>query len=119
MRRKYVLIWCLFLTVAAPGQQTKTLTFTGRVIDYNARPVAGATVVCYDENYENHQRSYKPLERVQTTSDGQFSLQVETENSHHLLVASKQGLASAGEKFTMSVNPSSDLANRANSRASL
>ncbi len=93
MRRKYVLIWCLFLTVAAPGQQTKTLTFTGRVIDYNARPVEGATVVCYKSDYELNQRSYEHLKQVKTTSDGRFSLQVETESSHPYLVAGKQGLA--------------------------
>jgi len=93
MRRKYVLIWCLFLTVAAPGQQTKTLTFTGRVIDYNARPVKGATVVCYKFSHGQNQNSYDPLERVQTTSDGRFSFQMEKENSFRLLVAGKQGLA--------------------------
>jgi len=77
MKRKCVLIWCLFQTVAALGQQTKTLTFTGRVIDYNARPVEGATVVCYKSDYELNQRSYEHLKQVQTTSNGRFSLQVE------------------------------------------
>ncbi|MFB0554256.1 MAG: carboxypeptidase regulatory-like domain-containing protein [Phycisphaerae bacterium] len=93
MRRKCVLIWCLFLTVPALGQQTKTLTFTGRVIDYNARPVEGATVVCYKSDYELNQRSYERLKQVQTTSYGRFSLQVETKDSSPVLVAGKQGLA--------------------------
>ena len=93
MRRKYVLIWCLFLTVAALGQQTKTLTFTGRVIDYNARPVEGATVVCYKSDYELNQRSYEHLKQVKTTSDGRFTLQVETKDSSPVLVAGKRGLS--------------------------
>ena len=93
MRRKYVLVWCLFLTAAAIGQQTKPFTLTGRVIDFNARPVAGATVVCYDDMYENYQHTYKPLGRAQTMSDGRFSIQIEKENSYPLLVAGKQGLA--------------------------
>lgn len=104
MRRKYVLIWCLFLTVAALGQQTKTLTFTGRVIDYNARPVAGAMVVCYGLQHKlgkytssrdkRDPHSYEPLGRAHTTSNGRFSLQVQTEAfSPSYLVAGKQGLA--------------------------
>ena len=104
MRRKYVLIWCLFLTVAALGQQTKTLTFTGRVIDHNARPVEGATVVCYGLQHKlgkytssrdkRDPHSYEPLGRAHATSDGRFSLQVQTEAfSPSCLVAGKQGLA--------------------------
>ncbi len=93
MKRKCVLVCCLFLTATALGQQNKPFTLTGRVIDYNARPVAGATVVCYKFSHGQNQNSYGPLEHVQTTSDGRFSFQLEKENSHPLLVAYKQGLA--------------------------
>ncbi len=93
MKRKSALVCCLFLTAAAIGQPTKPFTLTGRVIDYNARPVEGATVVCYDVIYEHRQRVYKPPGRAQTTSDGRFSIQMEKENSHPLLVAGKDGLA--------------------------
>ena len=82
------------------AKEVKKIVCTGRVIDYNARPVTGATVVCYELHFEQGhpsffplgQRSYQPLGRVQTTSDGRFSLQVETETSLYL-VAGKQGLA--------------------------
>jgi len=51
-------------------------------------------VVCYKSNYELNQRSYEHLKQVKTTSDGRFTLQVETEAfSTTCLVVSKQGLA--------------------------
>jgi len=100
MRRNKLAILCLGLLVSfvtfSTAQEVKKRTLTGRVIDYKARPVEGATVVCYMSDYELNQRSYEHLKQVQTTSDGRFSLQVEQEQkafSSTFLVAGKQGLA--------------------------
>ena len=88
---------CLVLLLGiinnSTAEEVKRIIYTGKVIDYNARPVEGATVVCYKSDYELNQRSYEHLKQVKTTSDGRFSLQVETEDSSPLLVAGKQGLA--------------------------
>jgi len=91
-------ILCLVLLIGiinnSIAEEAKKITYTGRVIDYNARPVEGATVVCYKSDYELNQRSYEHLKQVKTTSDGRFSLQVQTEAfSPSYLVAGKQGLA--------------------------
>jgi len=88
---------CLVLLLGiinnSTAEEVKKIIYTGKVIDYNARPVEGATVVCYKSDYELNQRSYEHLKQVKTTSDGRFSLQVETEDSSPVLVAGKQGLA--------------------------
>jgi len=73
------------------AEEVQTITVTGRVVDYQARPVAGATVVCYER--KGSPLSFELLGRAYTTSDGRFSLQVETEGFFTCLVAGKQGLA--------------------------
>ena len=108
MRRNKFAILCLGLLVSfvtlSTAQEVKKITYTGRVIDYKARPVEGATVVCYglqnklgkytSSRDKRDSHSYETLGRVRTTSDGRFSLQVQTEAfSPSYLVASKQGLA--------------------------
>ncbi|MCP4261693.1 MAG: redoxin domain-containing protein [Planctomycetes bacterium] len=97
MRRNWITILPLVLLIGiinnSIAEEVKKITYTGRVVDYNARPVEGATVVCYKFSHGQNQNSYDPVERVQTTPDGRFSIQVEKENSHPLLVAGKQDLA--------------------------
>ena len=100
MHRNWITILPLVLLIGitnySTAEEVKKKNFTGRVINYNARPVEGATVVCYKSVYEVNQRSYEHLKQVQTTSDGRFSLQVEQEqkaSSSTYLVAGKQGLA--------------------------
>ncbi len=86
------------------ADEVKKITCTGRVIDYNARPVTDAEVVCYQLRYKlgkyNLSRgSYSPCDhefigRTHTTSDGRFSLQVETKPfSPTYLIAGKPSLA--------------------------
>jgi len=64
-----VLVSCLFLTVAAPGQQTKPLTCTVKVVDYNARPLADAEVAVYEKlyNYSSREEYAKLLGRIKKT----------------------------------------------------
>ncbi len=93
LRLAVILLTLSSLCCFAESIQTITLALTGRVIDYQARPVEGATVVCYKCDNEQGYRRYEQLEQVQTTSDGRFSFQVEKEDSFPLLVAGKPGLA--------------------------
>jgi hypothetical protein len=98
MRRNWITILPLVLlfgiTNYSTAEEVKKKIYTGRVIDYNALPVADATVVCYKYDYDFNQRSYEHLKQVKTTSDGRFSLQVEQRDfSSTYLVAGKQGLA--------------------------
>jgi protocatechuate 3,4-dioxygenase beta subunit len=68
--------------------------------------VEGATVVCYKSDYELNQRSYEHLKQVKTTSDGRFSLQVETKDSSPVLVAGKRGLSLGWwSQFTRAIEP--------------
>lgn len=110
MRKNRLAILCVVLLVSfvsrSTAQEVKKITYTGRIIDYNARPVEGATVVCYKSDYELNQRSYEHLKQVKTTSDGRFSLQVETKDSSPVLVAGKRGLSLGWwSQFTRAIEP--------------
>ncbi len=97
MRKIYVLVWCLFLTATALGQQTKPLTLIGRVIDFNARPLAGAEVAAYEKlyNYSSRQEYTKLLDQTKKTDvNGYFVLNAEISSQRNVfIVARKKGLA--------------------------
>jgi len=100
------LVLLIGITNYSTAEEVKKKNFTGRVIDYNARPVADAIVVCYKSDYELNQRSYEHLKQVQTTSDGRFFLQVEQKAfSSTYLVAGKQGLALGWRETYNAKNP--------------
>jgi len=84
-----IILLSLLLGLCCLAEEVQTITVTGRVVDYQARPVAGAAVVCYER--KGSPLSYELLGRAYTTSDGRFSLQVETEGFFTCLVAGKQG----------------------------
>ena len=52
MWKMTVSICYLFLTLTALGQQAKPVTITGRIVDSNAQPVAGAEVAVYKQLYD-------------------------------------------------------------------
>ncbi len=100
-----VVCLCLLLCLFCPAEEVRAITVTGRVIDYQARPVEGATVACYKSAYDVSKSSDQPLEPALTTSDGRFRFQVSKEYSGPLLVAGKEGLALGWS----SINVASDL----------
>jgi hypothetical protein len=61
MRKNRLAILCVVLLVSFVNLSTtraaKKITYTGRVIDYNALPVADATVVC-SQKFVQCQRDY-------------------------------------------------------------
>ncbi len=97
MRKIYVLVWCLISSVAALGQQTKPLTLIVRVIDFNARPLAGAEVAAYEKlyDYSSRQEYTKLLDQVKKTdANGYFVLNAEISSQRNVfIVARKKGLA--------------------------
>ncbi|UCD27728.1 MAG: carboxypeptidase regulatory-like domain-containing protein, partial [Planctomycetota bacterium] len=106
MKAGFTILLVSVLSALCFAEQVRTRTVAGRVIDYQARPVEDALVVCYEIHYEHHhsffplgQRSYKPLGRASTNSDGRFSLLVEKETSRLYLVAGKQSLALGWKKL--------------------
>jgi protocatechuate 3,4-dioxygenase beta subunit len=76
-----------------PAGHVQMVTFSGRVIDYQARPVSGAEVICYGTGNLLSSREYEIRGRTETMSDGRFALEVKKEQSTPLLVAGKPGLA--------------------------
>lgn len=100
-------LWIVFLSLlpslCCPGQKLRNLTITGHVIDYQARSVEGAMVVCYELESVPNQHNiwdrwkaniYKPLGRMSTGPDGRFSFRVNvTEGFSPRIVAGKKGLA--------------------------
>jgi len=97
-----VLLVSVLSTPCCAGQ-VQTRTVAGRVIDYQARPVEGALVVCYGlepviDQYNIWDRwkanKYEPLGCMSTKSDGRFSFRVAaTEGFSPRVVAGKDGLA--------------------------
>ena len=94
---KFFLIVVLFMCMAviASSQETKQTTFTGRVIDTEGKPVAGATVKFYDGKYTRSMYTMDIAEAIETTSDadGRFSLIRETDFPYGYIVVEKEGLA--------------------------
>ncbi len=106
MRKICVLVSCLLLTVAAPGQQTKPLTCTGKVIDTQGQPVVGARVRLYEVLYNATTYSYdiRLMEEATTKTDGAFSFSIIADSSAYLggyIVAQKEGLAMDYDSWDM------------------
>jgi len=94
MLRLTVAITCLCVCGFSQAAESRKLPIEGQVVDYMARPVEGATVVCHKSLYGLSQISKEPLASVQTASDGRFSLEVERDVfSPVYLFAGKPGLA--------------------------
>ncbi len=97
MRKICVLVSCLLLTVATPGQQTKPLTCTVKVVDYNARPLADAEVAVYERlyNYSSREEYAKLLGRIKKTDvEGCCVLNADIGSQHDVfIVARKKELA--------------------------
>ena len=85
------------------AEEVQTRTINGRVVDYQARPVQGAMVVCYGLEPGLDQLNMwdrwkanidEPLGRMKTGPDGWFSFSVAaTESFSPRVVAGKEGLA--------------------------
>ncbi len=121
MRRNWITILPLLLLFdiinTSIAEEVRKITYTGRVIDYKARPVADAEVVCYQLQYKLGQYNlsrgpfspcgHECIGSTRTSSDGRFFIQGQKELfSPSYLVADKQGLAigwknadSAGENI--------------------
>jgi len=67
-----LLIWYLFLTVAALGQQTKPLTITGRVVNAEGQPISKAKAVLY-YNHTRWGMGNRITEETESGTDGSFT----------------------------------------------
>jgi len=67
-----VLIWYLFLTVAALGQQAKPLNITGRVVNAEGLPISKAEVVLY-YNHTRWGMGNRITEETESGTDGSFT----------------------------------------------
>ena len=72
MWKMNVLIWYLFLTVTALGQQAKPLTIAGRVVNAEGQPVSKAKVVLY-YNYTRWGMGNRIAEETESGTDGLFA----------------------------------------------
>ena len=88
-----ILLLDLLPALCCPAGQEQMMIWSGRMIDYQARPVAGAEVICYGTGNLLSSKEFEILERTETMPDGRFSLEVKKEESTPLLVACKPGLA--------------------------
>ena len=88
-----IILLGLLPALCCPAGHVQMVTFSGRVIDYHARPVDGADVICYGTGNLLSSREYEIRGRMKTMSDGRFSLEVKKDKSTPLLVAFKTGLA--------------------------
>ena len=98
----------------AVAEDTKEIAFTGKVIDTEGGPIAGARVAFYWVTYDYiiHAAASKLTGEVKTTSDGLFSFKAVVEshsNPHGYIVAEKEGLALGWADWNMRDNQQQDI----------
>ncbi len=100
MRRNKFAILCLGLLVSfvtlSTAQEVKKRTLTGRVVDYNARPLVGAEVAAYEKFNDSSGQEYtKLLDQVKKTDVyGHFVLNTDISSQRNaFIVARKKGMA--------------------------
>ena len=105
MRRNWTTVSCLGLTIIfvaglapARSEQAKQITCTGKVVNEQNRPIAGAKVTLHEMVYNEATRSYDTKEtgEVTTGTDGAFSFSTSTVSDvyrYGYIVAEKEGLA--------------------------
>ncbi len=104
MRKKQILLFylCLLfvLTNHSTAQQSKKVTCTGKVIDEQGRPVAGAKVAAYEMQFDGIAGNFmlRKADEVTTTENGAFLFKSEPKPERSTfhdckIVAIKEGLA--------------------------
>ena len=105
MRRNWTTVSCLGLTIIfvagltpARSEQVKQITCTGKVVDEQDQPIAGARVTLHEMFYNQATRSYdtKVTGEVTTETDGAFSFSTSAVSDvyrYGYIVAEKEGLA--------------------------
>ena len=105
MRRNRIAVSCLGLMIIfitglaqAQSEQAKQITCTGKVVDDQNRPIAGAKVALHEMVFGQTAYSYdtKLIGEVTTRADGAFSFSTSAESDvyrYGYIVAEKEGLA--------------------------
>jgi len=92
-----IVVAIVFISQAIAGQ-TKEITCSGKVVDTESRPIAGARVSLYQVTYDNAANTAKPklTGEVRTTRDGLFSFKAVVEDDGYqngYIIAEKEELA--------------------------
>jgi len=102
-----VSIWYLFLTASTLGQQAKPMTCTGRIVDSNAQPLAGAEIAAYEKLYDFSGQEYAKLLGINRKTDENgyftFDANISTQYNAHI-IARKKGLALGWDIFNPGIN---------------
>ena len=102
MRTKIIVILTLVISVfnfsIVYAQDTNQFTFTGRVVDADGKPVAGATAKLYTEDYNESMLSYEvqDITEATTNADGEFAFIRHINNEDYpygFITVEKEGLA--------------------------
>ncbi len=102
MRRNWMAVLCLGLLISfinhSTAEETKEITCTGKVVDAQGQPIAGARVSLYQVDYDQatHTSDSNLAGEVGTSADGVFSFTVRVESGGYeygYIVAEKEGLA--------------------------
>lgn len=93
--RLSIILLSLLSGLSCFAGQEQAVTVAGRVVDYKADPVEGASVACYCFELKLHagRDAFELLSLAETTLDGRFSFKIKKTQQKPLLVARKQGLA--------------------------
>ena len=99
---KIKIIWlaivlCIYVCGYSQAKDSRKLPIEGMVVDYTARPVEGAEVAVYEQEYHNGEESAKMIAPiVRTDRQGCFALQADVSSQYGtFIVARKEGLALA------------------------
>jgi protocatechuate 3,4-dioxygenase beta subunit len=110
-RKKTAFLWmCVAIVIGIAGhaiaEEVKEVTFAGKVIDEQGKPIAGARLSLYQVTYDNtaYTAESKLTGEVTTTSDGVFSFRAVVEydsNPNGYIIAEKEGLALGWAEWEM------------------
>lgn len=97
---------CLYVCGYSQAKDSRKLPIYGQVVDYTAKPVEGAEVAVYEQEYrngENYVKMITPI--VKTDRQGRFALQTDLSSQYGtFVVATKKGLALAWDGLSYSLN---------------
>lgn len=112
--KAFVIFTILVFSNPMIAKQAKEITYTGKIVDAQNQPIAGATVSLYGVtyNYSANTAESKLIEKVSTSNDGLFSFKVAVgsdNSSSGRIISEKEALALGWAEWRMRESQQRDI----------
>ncbi|HIJ67346.1 MAG TPA: redoxin domain-containing protein [Planctomycetes bacterium] len=88
--RLIIAFLCLIVCGHSQARETGKLPIEGQVVDYTARPVAGAEIAVYEQVYRNGEATSKMIAPiVKTDRQGRFALQADAPTQYRIFIIAR------------------------------